>query len=133
MEGRCGEEATCGATRSDKLQGIRLLQHPRLHVQRTLLLRLQPAINAMSMERVIAFTPRNLQGTLHCRTYLALSLLSRIHLRLTVDAQRHQFAATNSACVNIRVPGPHHHGIPLLQLKTSLLLIRILHFHLGKN
>ncbi len=83
----------------------------------------------MSMEGVIACTPRNLSVTRFCQTHFALSLLARIHLRLAVDAQRHQFTAANSASVHIGVPGPHNDRVPLLQLETSLLLVRLFHFH----
>ena len=83
----------------------------------------------MSVEGVIACTPRNLSVTRFCQTHFALSLLARIHLRLAVDAQRHQFTAANSASVHIGVPGPHDDRVPLLQLETSLLLVRLFHFH----
>ena len=83
----------------------------------------------MSVEGVIACTPRNLSVTHFCQTHFALSLLTRIHLRLAVDAQRHQFTAANSASVHIGVPGPHDDRVPLLQLETSLLLVRLFHFH----
>ena len=83
----------------------------------------------MSVEGVIACTPRNLSVTRFCQTHFALSLLARIHLRLAVDAQCHQFTAANSASVHIGVPGPHNDRVPLLQLETSLLLVRLFHFH----
>ena len=113
------------------LQIIRLLQHPRLHVKRTLLLRLQPAINAMSMEGMTAGTPRNLHITRISNGHLTISLLSRIHLRLTVNAKSHQFATTDSASVHIGIPRPHHHGVPLFHLESSSLVRRSFYFHLS--
>ena len=43
-----------------KLQRVSLFCHPRFHIKRTFLLRLQPALNAMGMEGVVTLTPSNL-------------------------------------------------------------------------
>ena len=59
-----------------KLQRIGLLQLPRLHVERTLFLRLQPAINTMGVECVVTHTPCNLKITRIEQTYFTVTLLS---------------------------------------------------------
>ena len=43
-----------------KLQRVSLFCHPRFHIKRTFLLRLQPALDTMGMESVITLTPSNL-------------------------------------------------------------------------
>ena len=60
---------------NNKLQRISLLQDPRLHVERTLFLRLQPAVNAMGVERMVAHTPCNLNIRQPEQTYFTVTLL----------------------------------------------------------
>lgn len=74
--GKSFEENRAYGSDNDRLQRIGLLQHPRLHIERALLLRLQPAVNAMGMERVVTHTPSNLSIRQNEQTYFAVALLS---------------------------------------------------------
>lgn len=84
------------------------LKLPFAIVQRTHLARLQPARNAVKMERMIADAPSH--GTL-------LAGGGRL-IRLALDAQVHDVVATDGTVVDYNVPRPNGGSVILAHLKT---------------
>jgi len=86
-----------------------LLELPVAVIQWTHIARLQPARDAMEMERVIANTPRN-------RAIVAASVGLRC---LALDTQVHDVVAADGTVVNHDIPRPQRHRIPLLDLELG--------------
>ena len=93
-----------------------LLVLPLLVVQRANLSSLQPSADAVQMERMVTYSPRD--GTL-------LSLRGQL-VGLTFDAEVHDVVSTNGARVNLDVPRPQCHRIPLLDLEPFRRRVRLL-------